>query len=114
MKRASAWFYCSKRLIIGRAEGFDESRGRPGKPQKAALAPQWRAFHYFLNLLRRWVRWFKTTNAHRAQPTALRHKRALKALLEAALMRRRHAHRSRIASPTRLFLTMLKHDECLT
>jgi hypothetical protein len=41
----------------------------------------WRAFHFFRNLLRRWVRWFKTTNAYRAQPATLRHKRALKALL---------------------------------
>jgi hypothetical protein len=54
------------------AEGFDESRGRPGKPHKAAFGPRpiWRL-----------VRWFKTTNAHRAQLAALRHKRALKALL---------------------------------
>src|SRR5271163_18170 len=63
------------------AKGFDESRGRLGKPQEVALGPQRRAFHFFLNLLKRWVRWFKTTNAHRAQPAALRHKRALKALL---------------------------------
>jgi len=64
-----------------RAESFDESRGRSGKPQKAALGPRLRAFHFFLNLLRRRVRWFKTTNADRAQPAALRHKRALQALL---------------------------------
>jgi hypothetical protein len=66
-----------------RAEGFDETRGRPGRPQNEILEPRpvWRAFHFFLNLLRRRVRWFKTTNAHRAQPAALRHKRALKALL---------------------------------
>jgi hypothetical protein len=41
----------------------------------------WRAFHFVRNLLRRWVRWFKTTNAYRAQPATLRHKRALNALL---------------------------------
>lgn len=60
-----------------------ESRGRPGKPQKATLAPRpiRCAYHCVLNLLRRWVNWFKTTNAYRAQPAALRHKRALKALL---------------------------------
>ncbi len=60
-----------------------ELRGPPGKPQKATLEPRpiRRAFHCFLNLLRRWVNWFKTTNAYRAQPAALPHKRALKALL---------------------------------
>jgi hypothetical protein len=82
------------------AEGFDGSRGRPGKPHKAAFGPRpiWR-----------WVRWFKTTNAHRAQLAALRHKRALKALLGKAakttmdFMRR---NRSRRAATVYL---LLKH-----
>jgi hypothetical protein len=53
-------------------------RANPKKHRRAR--PKWRTLHLTLNLLRRWFRWF-TTNAHRAQPAALRHKRALKALL---------------------------------
>jgi hypothetical protein len=56
-------------------------RANPKKHHRAR--PKWRALHFTLNLLRRWFRWF-TTNAHRAQPAALRHKRALKALLRKA------------------------------
>jgi hypothetical protein len=44
-------------------------------------------FHSFVKPSRRWVRGFKTTNAQGAQPAAMRHKRALKALL--GKMRRR-------------------------
>ena len=56
-------------------------RANPKKHHRAR--PKWRALHFTLNLLRRWFRWF-TTNAHRAQPAALRHKRALIALLRKA------------------------------
>ena len=82
------------------AEGFDESRGRPGKPHKAAFGPRpiWR-----------WVRWFKTTNAHRAQLAALRHKRALKALLgKAAKTTMDFMRRNRSRRAATIYL-LLKH-----
>jgi hypothetical protein len=82
------------------AEGFDESRGRPGKPHKAAFGPRpiWRL-----------VRWFKTTNAHRAQLAALRHKRALKALLgKAAKTTMDFMRRNRSRRAATIYL-LLKH-----
>jgi hypothetical protein len=74
------------------ANGIRSQRGSSPGPRSRRLRARydawrggsrigWRAFHFFHNLLRRWVRWFKTTNAYRAQPATLRHKRALKALL---------------------------------
>jgi hypothetical protein len=40
---------------IARAEGFDEWRGRSGKPPALGPRPIWRAFHFCLDFLRRWA-----------------------------------------------------------